>query len=167
MHGGCVVSGFRCSVNEIFALLGLYSMWNPRKPKMSCRKCYSCVCFSSEVMEETVVACKGTGDAGEKSYWLFGAGSSMKSWMFQPVKIFPAFIEPRDSLTMFTGPHHWTTILSHFIAAHIIVPYSFERKSNVFLLSVPDFTSWGFTICFYVWFCWSKLGCLLSGTLLI
>lgn len=112
MRVGCVVSAFCCSVKEIFTLLGFYSMWNPRKPKMLCRMCCLCFCLSSEIQEEAVVACEGTGDAGEKYFWLQGEGSSVKSWMFQPVKKFPAFIEPRDSLTMFTRAHHWTTILS-------------------------------------------------------
>jgi hypothetical protein len=63
-----VVSGFCCSTKEIFTLLGFYNMLNPRKPKMSCRMCYSCVCLSSEIKEEAVVACEGTGDTGEKYY---------------------------------------------------------------------------------------------------
>lgn len=66
MHVGCVVSGFCCSVNEIFTPPVFYNMWNPRKPKMSCRLCCSCVCFSSEIKEKAIVACEGTGDAGKK-----------------------------------------------------------------------------------------------------
>jgi len=66
MHVGCVVAGFCCNVNEIFTPLGFYNTWNPRKPKMSCRLCCSCVCFSSEIKEEAVLACEGTGDAGKK-----------------------------------------------------------------------------------------------------
>jgi len=116
MHVGCVVSGFCCSVNEIFTPLVFYNTWNPRKPKMSCRLCCSCVCFSSEIKGEAIVTCEGTGDAGKKNTtdilvqglpWKAGCFSQLRNFLLllNPEILLPCLQEPT------IGPHSWAILM--------------------------------------------------------